>query len=283
MNSTIICFTKQIRGMTNTVKFKFNVTKTTIITNNIITKQKNIINMGILAKALSFVTIVFYGQSAFASDNKLAPRPVIIELFTSQGCSSCPPADEVLKYLKDNNPNVIPLSMHVDYWNYIGWKDPFSSERITERQRKYASAMQKRRIYTPQAVIDGKYEVIGSSYSKVDSLIRKALSSTQDVYMSAKITGGKLKVDVLPHVSQPEQKADIVVIGYDFERTTKVTRGENSGELLTNSNIVRHIERVGEYKGEKISVTSDIPDTDNFIVILQKEGQKEIIGLAIAN
>ncbi|MDA0781771.1 MAG: DUF1223 domain-containing protein [Rickettsiales bacterium] len=239
--------------------------------------------MGILAKSLSFITILFYGQSVFAADDKLAPRPVIVEFFTSQGCSSCPPADEVLKYLKENNPNVIPLSMHVDYWNYIGWKDPFSSDLITKRQRGYAYAMQKRRVYTPQAVIDGKYEVIGSSYSKVDSLIKKALSSTQDVYMSAKITGDKLEVNVLPHVSQPEQKADIVVIGYDFENTTKVTRGENSGELLTNANIVRHIERIGLYEGEKISVTSDIPDTDNFIVILQKEGQKEIIGLAIAN
>ena len=239
--------------------------------------------MSILAKALSFITILFYGQSAFSFDDELAPRPVILELFTSQGCSSCPPADKVLKYLKENNPNVLPLSMHVDYWNYIGWKDPFSSKQITKRQRRYAKAMKKRRVYTPQVVVDGKYEIIGSYYKKVDSLISKALKETKDVQMTLIVNGNKVQVDVLPHFSENDVSADIVIIGYDLEKTTEVTRGENSGEILNNSNIVKNIIKIGSYEGEKVSVMADIPDTDNFVVILQKSGQKEIIGVALSN
>ena len=187
------------------------------------------------------------------------------------------------KFLKENNPNVLPLSMHVDYWNYIGWKDPFSSGQITKRQRRYAKAMKKRRVYTPQVVVDGKYEVIGSHYDKVDSLIKKALKETEDVQIGLKVMGNKVQVDLLPHFVEQEVSADIVIIGYNLERATKVTRGENSGELLNNSNIVQYINKIGKYEGGEISVTTDIPDTDKFVVILQKSRQKEIIGVALSN
>jgi hypothetical protein len=236
--------------------------------------------MSILAKTLSFLTILIYGNNSFAQSEHFAPRPVIVELYTSQGCSSCPPADDVLKYLKENNPNVIPLSMHVDYWNYIGWKDPFSSSEITQRQKDYNNAMKRRRIYTPQMVIDGKYQVIGSYYNKVKPIINKALQKTVDIPMSMRINEEIVEVGVLPHHMQEKQKADIIIIGYDSQVTTKVTRGENSGETLTNANVVKYMKKIGDFKGEKITVTSDIPDTENFLIILQETGSKNIIGVA---
>lgn len=237
--------------------------------------------MMLLAKILSFIAIVFYGQSSFAQSGAIAPRPVIIELFTSQGCSSCPTADKVLKYFVDNNPNVIALSMHVDYWNYIGWADPFSSAQITQRQKQYSAAMGRNNIYTPQMVIDGKYQESGSHYNKILPLVGEALSGAKDVPVSVDAVDNKLQVGITPHSSQAQENADIVVIGYDNEKTTKVTRGENSGEEITNANIVQYIKTIGTYNGEKVSIEGEIPKTDNVIVILQNAGQKEIIGVGI--
>lgn len=237
--------------------------------------------MGILAKTLSFITIIFYGSSAYSQEERLAPRPVILELFTSQGCSSCPPADKVLEYYAENNPNVIALSMHVDYWNYIGWRDPFSSNEITQRQRNYQLALQRRNVYTPQMVIDGKYQGIGSRYNKINPIVGKALTKTKDVPISLSVNNNILEVGIKPHSPGQKEDADIVIIGYDRKKHTKITRGENSGESLTNVNVVRYIKNIGKYNGSKIDLKSDIPDTDDFVVILQNSGQKEIIGVGV--
>ena len=100
-------------------------------------------------------------------------RPTVVELFTSQGCHSCPPADAYLGVLSGRD-DIIALAHHVDYWNYIGWKDPFSSPQATERQHSYARAMRKRSVYTPQMVIDGRYDAVGSRRSQVDRAIDRA-------------------------------------------------------------------------------------------------------------
>jgi len=170
---------------------------------------------------------------------------VLVELFTSQGCSSCPPADEILSKLDD--PEVIPLSFHVDYWNYIGWKDPFSNERWSKRQQLYAGVLGERRVYTPQLVIDGRTHVVGSRKADVNRAIAKAKKRKERV--SLKATGFRLEDEHLvarieATAQQLATETDVYVAVYENGLSTRVQRGENAGRKLANNGVVRELKRV---------------------------------------
>jgi hypothetical protein len=178
---------------------------------------------------------------------------VILELFTSQGCSSCPPADRLLSRL-GRDPKlagrVIPLSFHVDYWNYIGWKDPFSSPRWSDRQRSYARAFRSSRIYTPQAVIDGRLECIGSREDLVRHRLEKALAAEPAgrVTLAAKPAGGiggsvQVKVGAKLARAAGTGDLDVWVALVETGLTTPVGAGENASRTLKNDNVVRRLER----------------------------------------
>lgn len=170
-------------------------------------------------------------------------KSVIVELFTSQGCSSCPAADanleQIKKWAENNNLPVYPLSFHVDYWNYLGWNDRFSSALATERQYKYASIFKTGKVYTPQMVINGKQELIGSRDTESRDFINEQLKS-QDGVFEINSHYSLQNDSLLIYYKLSKMGADYLNIAIVEEHTqTAVSRGENSNRILSSVNVVR--------------------------------------------
>lgn len=165
---------------------------------------------------------------------------VVLELFTSQGCSSCPPADVVLgEYAAQDNPNIIPLAFHVDYWNYIGWKDPFSKAEFTNRQRNYASLLNAQGNYTPQLVINGKHELVGSYKNEIKNFVKEELALKNKYTISIKsaiIYQNVLTIDYETDVAAASNIVNVALV--KKKEFTSIKRGENRGLNQTNYNIV---------------------------------------------
>lgn len=180
-------------------------------------------------------------------------NPIVVELFTSQGCSSCPPADEVLANLAER-PDVIALSFHVDYWDYLGWKDPFASATYTERQRAYRLPLHKIQIYTPQMVIGGVKEMPGYSISAV----RDAVAAVANVHPPGPELSLHRENDgaITVAVAAAQQRGDVFIASYAPRQTTPVRRGENTGRTLTNANVVQRFARLKAYDGTALSVST---------------------------
>ena len=170
-----------------------------------------------------------------------ADRPVGVELFTSQGYSSCPPADVLLGELA-RREDVLALSFHVDYWDRLGWKDPFSSAMATARQRAYAHRLALRTVYTPQVVVDGTAEMVGSDRRAVARAIAAARAA-QTVDVKLVREAGELVVRVGP--VEGMSRTSVQLVAYVPGHTTRVTAGENGGRSLANANIVRSVETLG--------------------------------------
>jgi hypothetical protein len=173
--------------------------------------------------------------------NKISARGmVVLELFTSQGCSSCPSADAVLaKYVLENNPHIIPLAFHVDYWNRLGWKDPFSQAKFTERQNTYAQAFHSDNIYTPQLIINGKCELVGSKARAIEKTIQDelAVGDVEEIKLdSIKYVGNRIKINVSITNTKSANFLNIALI--KKKEVTVIKNGENSGLKLANYNIV---------------------------------------------
>ena len=178
-------------------------------------------------------------------------HPVVVELFTSQGCSSCPPADRLLSQL---GPEVIPLSFHVDYWNYLGWQDPFSSERWSQRQRDYARRLPAGRVYTPQLVVSGRDHFVGSNAGTVRRALAKAATAEP---------GGRVELQLTPSDDAVEVRVAAEVLATDGHRrtlwvalrqsglVTPVASGENARRTLENDHVVRHFQKALDLKGEE--------------------------------
>jgi hypothetical protein len=195
-------------------------------------------------RAIGAVFLLF-GACAVASGE---PRPageagpVIVELFTSQGCSSCPPADAVLAKLAAagsvDGRRVVPLAFHVDYWNDLGWADPFSRPAWTQRQYAYAQALGAARVYTPQAIVGGTHDVLGSNAIGIATAITDGAAPAK---LAATATWSADRLDV--SATAPAD-ADVFVAVFEDGLHTKVTRGENSGEDLGGEHVVRRFEKV---------------------------------------
>ncbi len=231
-----------------------------------------------LAAALGLATPGFAQQTPVT-------QPVVLELFTSQGCNSCPPADALMQdWLKQ--PGVIPISLHVDYWDYLGWKDTLSRKGHGVRQQDYARHTGKRDIYTPQVVVNGKYAVVGSDRAAVEKALEKA-RRLQSVAMRAerdKTTGNwQVKVAALPGF---DGEAKLVLCRYDARHDVSIERGENTGRTLSYLNVARSWGDLGRWKGQTASY--DVPDLGNMdwgrqgvVVMLQtvtNDGVGQIIG-----
>ena len=176
--------------------------------------------------------------------------PVVVELFTSQGCSSCPPADRLLTKLGADPRfagKVLPLSFHVDYWNYIGWQDPFSSPRWSARQNDYARAFRSDRVYTPQAVVNGRSECVGNDERAVLSRISAALAKAPagEVHLKLAPSGSPVKVGVDARIDRPGARhgLDVWVALYQTGLDTPVRAGENASRTLHNDYVVRRLEK----------------------------------------
>ncbi len=210
-------------------------------------------------------------------------RPlVVVELFTSQGCSSCPPADTYLGELAAE-PNVLALAFHVDYWNYIGWTDPFASKLATQRQRDYARQLSLRYVYTPEIVVNGAAEGVGSERQTIAPLIKAAAADRQPraAVTLQRDTDGKLVVHVGD--APAHEPATVWLVGIDRERTTSVTRGENGGQTLKEYQIVRSFKEIGTWRGQALDLTvagSEAAGDGNVAVLIQLGGTGRIIGAA---
>ncbi|MGH6995756.1 MAG: DUF1223 domain-containing protein [Stellaceae bacterium] len=189
-------------------------------------------------------------ESASTPSTAAHPAPVVVELFTSQGCSSCRPADAYFGELAKRS-DVIALGFHVDYWNYIGWNDPFAKPWATARQRQYQDDLKTRFVYTPQIVVDGAAEAVGSDDEKCDALIDAAKTKAEPRPTLALHwrADGALAVDVGSGESPAGQPATLWLIGYDSTHTTQVLRGENEGLTITDFHPVRSYSQLGKWAG----------------------------------
>jgi hypothetical protein len=204
-----------------------------------------------------------------------AERPVVVELFTSQGCSSCPPADAYLRELTKDRRDVLALAFHVTYWDRLGWKDPFSLPAATQRQDVYGHRFGDG-SYTPEIVVDGAASMVGSDRRDVGSAIENAKRNGRT---AAAVSVSKSGEQVSIQVGAGNGSGKILLIGFDREHTTAVGRGENSGRTLTEANVVRSIRSVGQWSGAALRVNEPFPEGQDVAVVLEgPDGQ--IIGAA---
>lgn len=209
--------------------------------------------------------------------------PVVVELFTSQGCSSCPPADRLLGELRTRD-DVIALSFHVDYWDYIGWEDPFAKARYTERQREYVRVMGGRYVYTPQMVFDGHLEAVGSRRAEVQARIARAKADGKAVRPQLVADAGGSRI-VVPE-GKAETSAAVWLVLYDGRHETPVARGENAGSRLANYNVVRRLERIGTWTGSRLEIPVNLEaaraegHAGCAVLVQENDGNGPIVGAA---
>ncbi len=214
-----------------------------------------------------------------ASPAKADDTPVVVELFTSQGCSSCPPADAFLHKLADRE-DVIALAMHVDYWDYIGWKDIFASPENTKRQRAYARAGGRKMIYTPQMIINGREHVVGNRPRDVVDLINKHKSGAGGVDLSIARDGDTLRIDA---TAETGLKGELVVqlIRYTPKSTVNIKRGENAGRKLSYANVVTEFSVLRKWDTRKpLSMATKVEGDAPVVILLQHKGVGPIAAVA---
>jgi hypothetical protein len=177
-------------------------------------------------------------------------RPIVAELFTSEGCSSCPPADALLAELA-RRPDVLALSFHVDYWDRLGWKDPYSSREATDRQNRYGKLFALPAVYTPQIVVDGKWEAVGSDRADVEHALELARRDRPEIPITLALEQGQARIKLGPG---RDGVASVLLVGFDRRHVTAVKRGENSGRTLTHVDVVRGVEEIGRLGAGEIAV-----------------------------
>jgi len=192
-------------------------------------------------------------------------RPVVVELFTSESCSSCPPADAYLTELTQNRRDVLPLAFHVTYWDGSGWNDPFSLSAATARQAAYAARLGGG-AYTPEIVVDGRSGHIGSRRSEVDAAIAAARSASAS---GPKVSVARGASGVTVEVGPGAGAASLILIGFDTRHTTSIGGGENGGRTLIDSNVVRSIEPVAKWSGAPVRRTVPLPAGEHVAALLQ--------------
>ena len=227
---------------------------------------------------------------AEASPNAQTPeprRPVLLELFTSEGCSSCPPADRLLETLDRTQPvsgaDLIVLSEDVDYWNRLGWTDPYSSPLFSQRQQKYVRRLHLDGAYTPQLVIDGQEDFVGSDERAVRAGILRAEAHPKTVVtLHAERAGPDVKVSL--QVGDRTRQADLYLVLANDPAQSQVTRGENSGRTLRHVAVVRSLVRVGSLpargafaKELAISLKNENSESWRAVAFLQ-DGSGQILG-----
>jgi hypothetical protein len=250
--------------------------------------------------ALLFVTI-FACLFVRAAD---APRPgtsspVLVELFTSEGCSSCPPADALLQQLDRTQPvagaQLIVLSEHVDYWNHIGWTDPYSSRFFSDRQSAYSDRFSLNSVYTPQMVVDGTSEFVGNDSHLASQAVQKSLAAQKiAVHISgisldgANTLRAHVDADALPETFKA-RKADVYFVVALNHAESQVLRGENGGRRLTHVGVVQSLTKIagleaGKNFSQDVRVKLDSrTDVNNLRVIafVQQAGQRQVLGAAL--
>jgi hypothetical protein len=240
-----------------------------------------------LAGALLALMVV---DRAAAQSSKPAPDAgpspgagiaTVLELFTSQGCSSCPAADELFRALADR-PGVIALSFSVDYWDYLGWKDTFASPKFTERQRSYGRSVSNGQVYTPQMVIDGVSHAVGSSRHAIDAAITGGRKGASPAHIVDAVQADGA-ISVRAGTAVPAVPGRILLVTVRGPQTLAIKRGENSGRTLTYINVVRDLVDVGAWTGGSAVVklpagSAPLAPGERQAVLIQVAGQGRLLG-----
>lgn len=228
---------------------------------------------------------LFFALRAVATGTALAiagpvaaEDTVVVELYTSQGCSSCPAADAILQDL-DRSASIIPLSLNVDYWDYLGWKDDLALPGNSKRQRAYAKRLNSRHVYTPQLMVDGKMDVVGSRRSQVDAAISSYRRQADTAHVQASVNGETVEIS-LEAVEPPAEPAKVWLVGYDAQVRREIGGGENRGRSIQYTNVVREWREAGTWDGSgPLTLTSTRPKgSGGFAVIVQEGGVGPILG-----
>ena len=231
---------------------------------------------GVLGASLSLVSTV-----------SLAGEPrAVLELFTSQGCSSCPPADKLLGELA-RDPSVIALSMPVDYWDYLGWKDTLADSRFTARQRSYSRMRGEHEIYTPQVVVNGAAHTLGSDRDGIEQTIEETRkhSGVMTTPVSASIANGQLNVSLPDETSGTHRQGEVWVYGIAKSIPITIGRGENRGEQITYHNVVRAWLKVGDWSGKaqtwNVPIENVSRDGTDAAVVYVQDGTRDRPGVML--
>ncbi|MHA6262227.1 DUF1223 domain-containing protein [Arenibacterium sp. CAU 1754] len=210
-------------------------------------------------------------------------QPVVVELFTSQGCSSCPPADALLRRLAQRD-DVIPLALHVDYWDYIGWKDEFANPDHTLRQKGYAAAAGRRMIYTPQMVINGQEDLVGAKPMELADLINAHKARPAAVNLLAQRQGQGVHIRLAPASGPLAGPLNLFLVQYVPNRMAHITRGENAGRDIDYANVVDDWQKIGTWDGlATIEVEATLKSDHPAVVLVQHAGPGKIVGAARAD
>ena len=205
--------------------------------------------------------------------------PVVVELFTSQGCSSCPPADAILAELS-SDPRLITLSLHVDYWDYLGWKDKFASPKFTARQKDYAHHARDKMVYTPQIIVQGEHRMVGSKASDVAAAIGAELAQARPTQVFLDRNGETLSIRAEP-IAQSRGLIRVQLVRFSPVESVVIERGENAGKTINYHNVVKSWQVVGKWDGlTPLAMQTTAAGTAPLVVILQSEGPAEILAAA---
>ncbi len=220
-----------------------------------------------------FLGLIFLSLLSATNAQAQNQSPVVLELFTSQSCSSCPPADKILNKLANDNSNIIALSCNVTYWNHLHWEDTLSKQFCTERQRSYAHSFNSKRVYTPQIVINGQHEMVGSREGAIKNTINKESLNKAIKPILLSLSGDNLEIK-LPETLGNDSYA-LLLIPHDAKHTQAIPSGENRGRTVQYTNPVQNIISLGTWDGTGKKITYDVSNINNakgFVVLAQKNG-----------
>jgi hypothetical protein len=228
---------------------------------------------GIMVTRLK-ATLAALGLAASLQPALADPPRAVVELFTSQGCSSCPPADEILvEYSR--RPDIVALSLPVNYWDYLGWKDTLAHVAFTERQKAYAHSRSDRQVFTPQMIVNGKKSSIGSDRAQIEKAIQYTTKGRQTLPVNVSLNeqNGTVSIAIEETPETTQRAAEVWVLPVLRSQTVPIERGENRGKTITYANVVRGLNRVGEWRGgsARFEVPLDMARTggDAYVVLLQ--------------
>lgn len=227
-----------------------------------------------MRKIIAFLVLATFGTTAYAGEEGSL---VVVELYTSEGCSSCPPADNILTQLSEYD-DVLALALHVDYWDYLGWKDEFAMAKFTNRQEKYNSVLTSRyRLVTPQMVFHGQFQIAGAKPKKIKKTLEKLHKQADRISLDIEKKGAFYHVSINPR-GEAIAKADIFIVHYTPLQVSKIKAGENRGKTLTHTNIVTSWERIGQWHGQSgFVIKQPLQSTNSSAIIVQISGNGPIL------
>lgn len=218
------------------------------------------------------------GFAALAAQAETAKPVVLVELYTSQGCSSCPPADAMIAELAQRD-DVLPLALHVDYWDYIGWADGFARAQHTKRQKAYARMANSTSIYTPQIVVEGIDHVIGVKPMKLADLIAAHRGELTPLAIEVETEGDTIRIRCAPQAEMKlPAEINVDLVHFTETETVEILHGENAGKTISYANIVTGWDRVGSWDGAgEYSFSADLPQDGPLALVIQAAGPGKVL------